>query len=140
MPRAVAEPAVLVRLAEKDVLKNRFHDCLRTLGAALYRSGRFDEAVKRLTEATEIAGDESDAWNWLFLAMALHRQGHSEEARGALTHAVERIDQLSLEQPGQPSAISRLPWHERMSLLLLRGEAESLVLESGFPADPFQRP
>src|SRR5262249_39124301 len=55
-PDAPADPGVPVRLAESAVRGARGNDrvdCLNTLGAALYRAGRCDEAIRRLEEAIQ---------------------------------------------------------------------------------------
>src|SRR5262245_13920490 len=54
---------------------------LNTLGAALYRAGRYDEAIRRLEEGIRLQGGESLPVDWAFLAMAHHRLGHRAEAR-----------------------------------------------------------
>jgi tetratricopeptide (TPR) repeat protein len=97
----------------------------RTLGAALYRAGRFDEAICRLEEATK-AGSEQ-ASGWAFLAMAHHRLGHLDEAR-------RWLDRL---RDYQPSTDPAQFWNE-LQIRLLRSEAEALILyDPIFPAGPF---
>ena len=85
-PNSGVDPARIVRLAEKMLAKSaRNHWHVNQLGAALYRAGRFEKAVERLTEATELSADpyRSNMLNtWFYLAMAHHRLGHAE-LRGA---------------------------------------------------------
>ena len=87
-PDAVADPGVPVRLAE-DALKlhavteREGSDRLRILGAALYRAGRFAEAIRTLEESHRGRGDGGDPQGFAFLALAHHRLGHRAEARGA---------------------------------------------------------
>src|SRR5262249_22947469 len=74
------------------------------LGAALYRAGRFEEAVTRLTEATELSCHPyrtNMLSTWFYLAMAHHRLGHVEEARRWLDQAVQGTQQ-ALKSPAQP--------------------------------------
>jgi hypothetical protein len=64
-PDAVAEPGALVRLAElalRDTPEpgQTRSDWLRTLGAALYRAGRFAEAIRSLEESNQNRGDQGD--------------------------------------------------------------------------------
>jgi hypothetical protein len=56
-PESGADPDRIVSLAE-DLLarSSRDHWHVNQLGAALYRAGRFEEAVTRLTEAAELSG------------------------------------------------------------------------------------
>ena len=59
---AVDDYSLPVALAERAVEldpDNDFH--LKTLGAVLYRAGRFDEALAKLNEADELQGDPN-AW------------------------------------------------------------------------------
>jgi uncharacterized protein HemY len=80
---AVEEPNLseTVRLAELAVHGapedgNR----LNTLGAALYRAGRFAEAVHRLEEGIQKRKGVSTWADWVFPAMAHHLPGRSLRA------------------------------------------------------------
>jgi hypothetical protein len=102
---------------------------LNTLGAALYRAGRFADAVRRLDEGIRYKSGVSDKADWVFLAMAHHRLGHHEEARRWLSRFRDRSPGLA---PGYV-------WGE-LEIRLLRTEAEAVVLyDPIFPADPFAR-
>ena len=120
----------MVRLAELAVngapepLKGAI---LNTLGAALYRAGRFAEAVRRLEEGIQQSKGVSREADWVFLAMAHHRLGHHDEARRWLDRFRDRRPRLA------PSAF----WGE-LEIRLLRAEAEAVVhWDPIFPADPF---
>jgi Flp pilus assembly protein TadD len=89
------------------------------LGAALYRAGRFGEAIRCCKEAVPRTAALS-AYTGFFLAMAHHRAGHGAEARECLSQArtwAERDVEISL------------PWNRRLTLQLLRREAEALIHE-----------
>jgi tetratricopeptide (TPR) repeat protein len=129
---ATADPEMPVRLAEAAVqggdgsLKA---DALMTLGAALYRAGRCDEAIRQLEEAIPLRRGTSVPLDWPFLAMAHHRLGHRDEAR-------RWLDRLRERQPGTDPARF---WDE-LELRLLGSEAETLILyDPAFPDDPFAR-
>jgi len=129
-PEATADPEVPVRLAESAVKggpefnKAKF---LHTLGAALYRAGRFDEAIRRLEEGIRLRGGVSVPREWAFLAMTHHGLGHRDDARQWLERLREH----------QPSADSAEFWNE-LEIRLLRSEAEAVILyDPTFPADPF---
>ncbi len=83
-PNSGADPDRIVDLAEKlPANSSRDHGHITQLGAALYRAGRFEDAVKRLTEATELTAHPYRTnmfHTHFFLAMAHHRLGHAEEA------------------------------------------------------------
>jgi tetratricopeptide (TPR) repeat protein len=150
-----------VKAASKDSDK---HDLLRTLGAATYRAGRFEEAISHLNDALKAptepgvrpdAGADGgvspgptpggDPLDWLLLAMAHHRLGHAEEARKWLDKAGASIDQATQGRPEDASASSRIDWATRVSYRVLRREAEGLIggAGSGRPkavgAEPFDR-
>ena len=91
---------------------------LNTLGAILYRAGRFQEAVQRLGEAMK-ANKEGGVTDWLFLAMAHHHLKHTEESRSCLRHGIGLLEATLRKKP--------LSWQTRVTWSLLRREAEVLV-------------
>jgi tetratricopeptide (TPR) repeat protein len=129
-------PSETVRLAElavNGVLEYEKAAALKTLGAALYRAGRFAEAVSSLDEAIRkgiiSATVEGRDAPWLFLAMAQHHLGHQNEARRCLDRFLDR----------NPSD-DRYGFWGGLLIRLLRAEAEAVVLwDPIFPADPFAR-
>jgi WD40 repeat protein/tetratricopeptide (TPR) repeat protein len=132
-PYPIPNPEVPVRLAE-GAIRNATEDgfdfkgCgfLTTLGAALYRAGRYDEAIRRSEVSIQAEGGEESAV-LAFLAMAHHRLGHRREAR-------RWLDRLRGNQPRMDPAQF---WYE-LEIRLLRSEAEALILyDVAFPADPF---
>jgi Flp pilus assembly protein TadD len=100
------------------------------LGAALYRAGRYDEAVRCLEAARKVYSHR--AWDWCFLAMAHHRLDHAGEARRCLADAarwIEAANHAELEDLAgtRPSWGG---WYDRLAYLLLLGEArEQLGLQ-----------
>jgi Tfp pilus assembly protein PilF len=121
---------VLVRLAELGAdgaagpQKGRF---LTTFGAALYRAGRFEDAIRRLDEGIQLKGGTNEPRDWVFLAMAHHRLGHREQAHRYLESLRSR------QRGGGPDQL----WTE-LEIRLLRSEAEATILyDPIFPADPF---
>ncbi|MFI5455093.1 MAG: tetratricopeptide repeat protein [Isosphaerales bacterium] len=125
-----ASPEVPIRLAEAAVrgaTEPAKAFCLTTLGAALFRGGRYDDAIRRLEEGIRLRGGVSQDDEWVFLAMVHHRLGHRDEARRWL----ERL------RNHQPSADPTQFWTE-LEIHLLRSEAEAVILyDPVFPADPF---
>ena len=84
VPDAVADCEAPIRLAEAALAKRsegEKSDVLNTLGAALYRAGRMEEAIRRLNESAQTRGDEGVAKAFAFLAMAHHRLGHQGDAK-----------------------------------------------------------
>ena len=83
-PDAVADLTVPVQMAEAALAaypadEKRF--ALNTLGAALYRAGRIDEAIARLNESVKASGGAGVPQDWVYLAMAHYKKGNGEEAR-----------------------------------------------------------
>jgi tetratricopeptide (TPR) repeat protein len=132
-PEATADPAVPVRLAEIAVRGaggtiNK-PNYLNTLGAALYRAGRYHEAIRSLEEGIRLQSGAGVPQDWAFLALAHHRLGHRDEAR-------RWLDRLRQHQPSHDPAAF---WHE-LEVRLLRSEAEAVILyDPAFPDDPFAR-
>jgi tetratricopeptide (TPR) repeat protein len=125
----LSETVRLAELAVNGVPEDRKSVYLNTLGAALYRAGRFVEAERRLDEGIRKRNGVSLEADWVFLAMAHHRLGHHDEALRWLDRFRNRIPNLN------PRAF----WDE-LEIRLLRAEAEAVVLwDSVFPADPFAR-
>jgi tetratricopeptide (TPR) repeat protein len=99
--------------------------CLKTLGAALYRVRRFEEAIRRLEEGIKLRSGSEDVFDWCFLAMAHQRLGHRDDARRWL----DRI----------PTPSYRKRWVDQEASPLC-SEAEAVILyDPVFPADPFAR-
>jgi tetratricopeptide (TPR) repeat protein len=139
-PAAVADwgrPLELAQKALADDPKN--FDKLLDLGAVLYRAGRLEEAAQRLAEAEAASKGANNPgsiiYNWLFQAMTDYGRGRSQEAKRLLAKAVKDIEQPPPERPLDGTAI---PWNRRLTLQLLRREAEALLKEPA--AKPKQKP
>ncbi len=128
LPNTISDAKCLVELAERAVATYSYDGLyLETLGAALYRNARYEQAVEKLKEALEWHKDKEPVCAWLFMAMAHKQLGQTEEAQAWLGKAAESIDEKSeqLGDQGAPTASTS----ERTRLLeaeLLRREAESL--------------
>ena len=127
-PDAVDDYEPVLALATKAVEAQPDSDqFLNTLGAILYRAGRHDEAIERLTELDrrrETAdGDvqSSPAYTWYFLAMAHQKAGNAEQAREYLNKANQSTDEVLADEENPPA------WNRRATLELLRKEAEALL-------------
>jgi eukaryotic-like serine/threonine-protein kinase len=136
-PNSGTDPGRIVDLAEKLLAKSSTdHWHVNQLGSALYRAGRFKEAVERLTEATKLDAHpyrSNMLHTWFFLAMAHHRLGHTDKARRWLDKATQGTEE-ALKTDAEPPGNSRntdgvIPpnWNRSLTLRLLRREAEQLV-------------
>jgi tetratricopeptide (TPR) repeat protein len=127
-PGAVKDPQQFVQVAQQAVTaKPKGAYWVGTLGAALYRAGQFDAALKRLNEALALDGKGGSAADWLFLAMTHQRLGQPDEARKWLDKAVGWIEQAAKDKPKEGPPGQALPWDRKAELQLLRREAEALI-------------
>jgi WD40 repeat protein/serine/threonine protein kinase/tetratricopeptide (TPR) repeat protein len=138
----VVEPDQVVGWAEQVVGGGSKRWAPQLLGTALYRAGRFEEAIKRLGElSTSTSGKQETpsarAQSRLVLAMAHQRMGNAAEARALLDEVLRWWN--TVEAAKIDGAVS-LPVPEWLWLQVLRREAEVLILFApAFPTDPFQR-
>ncbi|HMC90417.1 MAG TPA: tetratricopeptide repeat protein, partial [Gemmataceae bacterium] len=121
-PESVKDLGACVRLADKAVAGNpKDGKYLGTLGAVLYRAGRYEDALPRLSGGIGVNSDQmvfATAYDCFFLAMAHHRLGHADEARRCFDLALRSMKPLGQNAPS---------WNRRLTLELLRREAEDLV-------------
>ncbi|MBI3845443.1 MAG: tetratricopeptide repeat protein [Planctomycetes bacterium] len=88
------DPDEAIRLARRAVeLQPKDGLSVNTLGVALYRRGKFKEAVSILNHSVELR-DGGSLEDWLFLAMAHHQLGDADDARRWYQEAVEAIEKL----------------------------------------------
>jgi tetratricopeptide (TPR) repeat protein len=130
-PDAVPDPGRVVALAIRALrrLPADDVDALNTLGAALYRAGKYPEAIERLKESVRLSksGEGSEA-DWIFLAMAYHRLGRATEAREWLDKAVRAAAGASesagdAARPDPPHGC----WQDVIHRAILLGEARALI-------------
>jgi uncharacterized protein HemY len=123
----VQAPVRLAQLAVDGAPESDKPTCLSTLGAALYRAGRFDDAMRRLEEGIQWRNGASLPQEWVFLALAHDRLGHREQA----LHWLQKLRRHHPTQ--QPNSF----WSE-LELRLFTSEAEAVILyDPIFPTDPF---
>jgi tetratricopeptide (TPR) repeat protein len=129
-PAAIDDPTSLVAWA-KAWVTNQSHAgwAHARLGTALYRAGRWGEAVGSLRKAKEV----HPAWpghcvSDMFLALTHLRQGNTAEGRQCLDRAEQWLtnanQQLAKHKNGFPPAIHPSDW---LTVQVLRREAEMLL-------------
>jgi tetratricopeptide (TPR) repeat protein len=127
-PGVTDHPERLAALAEKAVTQQPQAGWRRyVFGIALYRAGRYDEAIHQLDASLRLdANWGASAMALPFLAMAHHHLGHPEEAKRWLIQA-EQAD---------PSRM--WIWWDRLEWKVTLREAQALVREDPlFPKNPF---
>jgi WD40 repeat protein/Tfp pilus assembly protein PilF len=83
------DPERAVSLARQAISKARdMPTYINTLGIALYRAGRYVQAIATLEESLAANKGQSAAHDWFFLAMARHRLDQNIQARDAFDRAV----------------------------------------------------
>lgn len=113
------EPAIkLARHAVEKEPDNRQY--INGLGAILMRAEKYDEAKKQLEKAIEAGKDEDTSLGYIhyFLTMTHHALGGTKEAQAQLRKANEIAESELSDSPA---------WNRRLTLELLRKEAESLI-------------
>jgi WD40 repeat protein len=116
LPNASREaPIRLVEPVVADQSAPTRSAALNALGAAMYRAGRLEEAVRSLKESVQGAGGAGMPRNWAFLAMSYHRLGDQQEAR-------RWLDKLG----PSPRLTTDLRW-DAVEMEVLRREAERLI-------------
>jgi eukaryotic-like serine/threonine-protein kinase len=137
---SVVEPEQVIRWAEQAVKAEPLPWYQGALGAAYYRAGQFDQAVRWLEESnrsykTGAYAADSDLENRLLLALAHMRLGHAPAARDlvrGVQRALKRVDSTRTDGAVSLGSTDWLP------LQILLSEAEAVVLyDPIFPADPF---
>jgi tetratricopeptide (TPR) repeat protein len=111
------DPALAVRLAELAVaLDPDDATALNTRGVALYRAGRFTEAVVALEKSLSAGKGQFDAFDLFFLAMARERLGHREDARQCFDRGIRWLDEHK-----------NLPSQRAQELAAFRAETEAVL-------------
>lgn len=141
---AVSQPGSTVAVLEKTLADWRYYpepqELRNTLGATLYRAGRYEESLQQLNLAATLQYTTFDgrgaggmACNNLFRSMCHQRLGHTAKASQALRQATEWYEKAAQQKPeagigtDPPDATAPLPWWQRLEFELLRREAESLI-------------
>jgi eukaryotic-like serine/threonine-protein kinase len=128
-PRAVTDLDAVIRLAEKAVAAHpKQPGSHNTLGAILYRAGRFSSARAALYDALRLQRGSATPEDALFLALTEQRLDHDAAARFWLDKALALLESMNGGPP--PEGHDRISAQgQRTQLLILCREAESLLLD-----------
>jgi tetratricopeptide (TPR) repeat protein len=137
LPHGVDDYSPAIALAASaTAARPENHQFLNTQGAVLYRAGRHQEALDMFTELDgrrnepNATANSSPAYTWYFLAMTHHALGQSADARRVLNQANDWTE-LELAKTADPP-----PWNRRLTLELLRSEANQLIAGNETQKDP----
>jgi serine/threonine protein kinase/WD40 repeat protein/Flp pilus assembly protein TadD len=128
-PELERDAGVATRMAALSVaLVGDQQTNLTALGVALYRAGKFAEAVQALDKSLVASKGQFDAFDLFFLAMGHHRLGHRTEARNCYDRAVRWM--------GEHRSLSD---RDAKQLTDFRSEAETVLAEppSMLPVEVF---
>jgi serine/threonine protein kinase len=129
-PSSVPDVSVLIRMATRAQGRHPTDTgYLESLGAAFYRAGKLQDALKYLRQA--IGGSAADvtskATTSYFLAMTYGRLGDAQQGRAWLNTANEAASDSALQAARASGRQVWLPWDSRLNLCLLRQEAEAML-------------
>lgn len=122
---AIADMGRLLSLAQAAIPAEHFGP--PEVGAAYYRAGKYEDAIRCFEAAAKAYRPRALAW--CFLAMAHQRLGHAGEASRALTEASRWMAEADGAKQDDPTA-TRASWgscHERLECRLLFKEAKQLL-------------
>jgi tetratricopeptide (TPR) repeat protein len=120
---AVDDYAALLDLAEAAAASRPEPNRLNTLGALLYRAGRFEEAIRQLERSVAMHGAGGTPYDALFLAMAHQRLGRRDEARQWLARGTSPAPIAMFK----PDATGDTSWIPRLELDILSREAAEML-------------
>jgi tetratricopeptide (TPR) repeat protein len=115
-PSAAEEAEGALKLLEQSLRLAPRNTHAHTRACLLYRVGRYEDALKELSELIAQPGYPVNAYDWLFLAMTEEKLGQSQSARANLERSVAWI-----------TSNNRLDWQHRLELERFRAEAEALI-------------
>jgi tetratricopeptide (TPR) repeat protein len=136
----------MIRLGQESVAREPtlpwFHHGLAGLHL---RAGQYQRALRCLDESDRLSGPSQETWNArvlndLLRAIVHVRLGDADKARQLLVQADQWFEQHLKPEPRQPfGEWTDIIWIDWVSFQYLRHEAAMLLLDAGFPADPFAR-
>jgi tetratricopeptide (TPR) repeat protein len=131
-PDAVADASLPSRLAAPELQSNaKQFWSLTEQGAIVYRAGRFEESVPFFQQSLQANSTPGAAVvNWLWLALANHRLGKTEEARRWLGKAQAWLDQFGDGMPAGAEQKFGLHLHNWLEANVLRREAEASIRQA----------
>ena len=107
---------------------------LYTAGFALYRAGRYQDAITKLNAALDDKHWRASAVVYPALAMAYQRAGDAKRAQDAYAKTEQNLDSWINEIQQRPVGSMPIPWFDWIECLLLHREA-SILLTGFAPAD-----
>jgi serine/threonine protein kinase/tetratricopeptide (TPR) repeat protein len=131
-PQPVMPPAEMVLRSHQVVKNNANAWHLHALALAHFRAGEYDLAIQRARESdTMLWHAPARAQNWLLLALAHQRLGHTDEARSWQDRALQAIEQ---EIPANTGSRLSVPVPDWLEAEVLRREVEAALRGAAAPS------
>jgi serine/threonine protein kinase/Flp pilus assembly protein TadD len=128
------DPAEVVRLAKLGASGGNYTWFLQPVGIALYRAGRYREAIQSLERTPDDPNNRGE--KNLVLAMAYQRLGESKKARALFDEGWAWVNQAQVSRVDGAAPRMTTDW---VTTQVYLRDAEALTLDPAFPADPFAR-
>jgi tetratricopeptide (TPR) repeat protein len=122
-PDAVANYERVIEIATRSVESSPELNRLNTLGAVLYRAGRYEQALTQLRRSIDEHAAGGTPYDGYLIAMTHFKLGHIDDARAWLARTL-KITPIAMRKPDTSSPSS---WIPQLELGLLRSEAQSLI-------------
>jgi tetratricopeptide (TPR) repeat protein len=127
-PEMPADPKQVIGWARQAVDSAPLPWHIHVLGAAYYRAGNYDEAIRSLTNSLEHTWNMGRILNRFVLAMIHQRMGHVQQATIAFKDSIQLYEALeSSRVDGAVFGIFAADW---MTIQLYRREVDSLFTSS----------
>jgi len=127
-PEMTAEPERVIGWARLAVERESLAWHSHVLGAAYYRAGKYEEALRWLADSLERPWDVGRPLNQFLLAMVHRRMGHAERAEASFKESIRLYEEMeSSRVDGAVPAVFAADW---MTIQIYRREVEMLVIDS----------
>jgi hypothetical protein len=130
---AVSEWDAVIRLAARAA--EGYDGDYRIHVAALFRAGRFDEALQRPWNKDRHYAEIP--WEWFFQGMLRHQADRHEEARPILEQKIKLVDLMYREMPRDADSKIWSDWVYYVQTDVLQHEAQALL---GAAAETKEKP
>jgi tetratricopeptide (TPR) repeat protein len=127
-PNSPISPDKMVALLEQTLPRTSAQDrrtVLSTLGSALYRAGRYPEALARFEESVKLDTRGGILEDFVFLALVHHRLGDADKSREFLARADKEVEHI--RATNTRSRGDAVPSRTRTQVELLYKEAKSAL-------------
>jgi tetratricopeptide (TPR) repeat protein len=127
-PEMAADPRQVIRWAQLASEKESLAWHSHVVGAAYYRAGNYDEALRWLEDSVKQSWEMGRPLNQFLLAMTHRRLGHAERAAALLKDAIEVCEEM--ESGRVDGAVPKVFAADWTTIQIYRREVESFLVDS----------